>query len=413
MSRQLSPLPVVTAPRPGAVEQDLVRRELMRCDTETLDTRPLSEEGAFAYWQQDIPQEYWDLSGGELIERLAVARRRLGSQVIVLGHHYQREDIIQFADFRGDSFKLARWAAEHPETEYIVFCGVHFMAESADILAASHQKVMLPNMTAGCSMADMADPDDVFACWDELEGAGLAADTVPVTYVNSAASLKAFCGRHGGIVCTSSNAVAVLQWAFERGRRALFFPDQHLGRNSGLKLAIGLEEMPLWDYHRPFGSLGGNAPEQLERSRVILWKGHCSVHQRFTVQQIERARREYPGIRVVVHPECRMEVVQAADCDGSTEFIVRQVTDSPPGSQWAVGTEINLVHRLAVENPDKLAFCLDPVVCPCSTMYRVHPAYLCWVIEQLAEGRVVNQVNVDEETARYAKVALDRMLSVN
>lgn len=412
MSRQLSPLPVVTPPRPGAVEEDLVRRELMRCDTETLDTRPLSEEGAFAYWQQDIPQEYWRLSGGELIERVAVARRRLGSRVIVLGHHYQREDIIQFADFRGDSFKLARWAAQHPETEYIVFCGVHFMAESADILAAAHQKVMLPNMTAGCSMADMADPDDVFACWDELEEAGLAADTVPVTYVNSAASLKAFCGRHGGIVCTSSNAVAVLRWAFERGRRALFFPDQHLGRNSGLKLGIGLEEMPLWDYHRPFGSLGGNAPEQLERSRVILWKGHCSVHQRFTVQQIERARREYPGIRVVVHPECRMEVVQAADCDGSTEFIVRQVTDSPPGSQWAVGTEINLVHRLAVENPDKLVFCLDPVVCPCSTMYRVHPAYLCWVVEQLAEGRVVNQVRVDEETARYAKVALGRMLNV-
>jgi quinolinate synthase len=384
----------------------------MRCDTETLATRPLREEGAFAYWQQDIPREYWDLSGAELVERVRLARRKLGERLIVLGHHYQREDIIQFADVRGDSFKLAQWAAQHPETEYIVFCGVHFMAESADILTTPDQKVMLPNMAAGCSMADMADPDDVLACWDELEEMGLASETVPITYVNSAAALKAFCGRRGGIVCTSTNAAAVLRWAFEQKRRALFFPDQHLGRNTGLKLDVGLEEMALWDYRRPYGGLGGNTPEQLERSRVILWKGHCSVHQRFSVEQIERARREHPAIRVAVHPECRMEVVQAADCDGSTEFIVRQVTDSPPGSKWAVGTEINLVHRLAVENPDKLVFCLDPVVCPCSTMYRVHPAYLCWVVEQLADGRVVNQVMVDEETARYAKVALDRMLAV-
>ncbi len=389
-----------------------MRRELMRCDAETLETRPLSEERAFRYWQQDIPQEYWDLSSAELVERVRVARQQLGSRLIVLGHHYQREDIIQFADFRGDSFKLARWAAQHPESEYIVFCGVHFMAESADILAASHQKVVLPNMAAGCSMAEMADVEDVLACWDELERAGLAADTIPITYVNSAASLKAFCGRHGGIVCTSSNAVAVLKWAFERGRRALFFPDQHLGRNSGLKLGISLEEMPLWDYYRPYGNLGGSTPEQLERSRIILWNGYCSVHQRFTVEQIEQARREYPDIRVVVHPECRMDVVQAADCDGSTEFIVSRIAESPPGSRWAVGTEINLVHRLAVENPDKLVFCLDPVVCPCATMYRVHPAYLCWVVEQLADGHVVNQVTVDTETARDAKVALDRMLSV-
>jgi quinolinate synthase len=384
----------------------------MRCDTETLATRPLREEGAFAYWQQDIPREYWDLPGAELVERVRVARRKLGSRLIVLGHHYQREDIIQFADVRGDSFKLAQWAAGHPETEYIVFCGVHFMAESADILTAPDQKVVLPNMAAGCSMADMADPDDVLACWDELEEMGLASETVPITYVNSAAALKAFCGRRGGIVCTSTNAAAVLRWAFEQKQRALFFPDQHLGRNTGLKLDIGLEEMALWDYRRPYGTLGDNAPEQLERSRIVLWKGHCSVHQRFSVEQIERARRKHPGIRVVVHPECRMEVVQAADCDGSTEFIVRQVTDSPPGSKWAVGTEINLVHRLAVENPDKLVFCLDPVVCPCSTMYRVHPAYLCWVVEQLADGRVMNRVQVDEETARYAKVALDRMLAV-
>jgi quinolinate synthase len=412
VSTQPSTLPIVTGSRPGAVEEDLVRREYMRCDTQTLETRPLREESAFGYWQQDIPQEYWALSGPELVERVKVARQKLGSQLIVLGHHYQREDIIQFADVRGDSFKLARWAAQHPETEYIVFCGVHFMAESADVLTAPHQRVMLPNMAAGCSMADMADPEDVFACWSELEEIGLAADTVPITYVNSAASLKAFCGQRGGIVCTSTNAPAVLRWAFEQKGRVLFFPDQHLGRNTGLKLGIDLEEMSLWDYHRPYGNLGGNTPEHLERSRIILWKGHCSVHQRFTVEQIERARGEHPGIRVLVHPECRMEVVRAADGDGSTEFIVRQVTDSPPGSKWAVGTEVNLVHRLAVENPDKLVFCLDPVVCPCSTMYRVHPAYLCWVVEQLAEGQVVNQVMVDEETARYAKVALDRMLAV-
>ena len=363
-------------------------------------------------FQPPLPPKYAALSDQEIEEEIREHKDAFGSRLVILGHHYQQDDVIQFADVRGDSLKLARWASQHPEAEYIVFCGVHFMAESADILAASHQKVVLPNMAAGCSMADMASPDDVFACWDELEEAGLAADTVPLTYVNSAASLKAFCGQHSGIVCTSSNAVAVLRWAFEQRRRVLFFPDQHLGRNSGVKLGIGLDEMALWDYHRPYGNLGGNTPEQLAGSRIILWKGHCSVHQRFTAQQIERARREYPDIRVVVHPECRMEVVQAADCDGSTEFIVRQVTDSPPGSQWAVGTEINLVHRLAVENPDKLVFCLDPVVCPCSTMYRVHPAYLCWVVEQLAEGRVVNQVNVDEETARYARVALDRMLAV-
>jgi quinolinate synthase len=266
-------------------------------------------------------------------------------------------------------------------------------------------------MSAGCSMADMADPEDVYACWDELAEAGIT-DIVPVTYMNSAASLKAFCGRNGGIVCTSSNAPKVYDWAFERGRRVLFFPDQHLGRNTGLKRGIGLDEMPVWDYTLPYGSLGGNALEQLERSRVILWKGHCSVHLRFSVEQIEKARREHPGITVIVHPECRMEVVQAADMDGSTEFIAKTVTEAPPGAKFAVGTEINLVSRLARENPDKLVFCLDPVVCPCSTMYRIHPAYLCWALEELAEGRIVNQVELDEETRRDARIALERMLSV-
>jgi quinolinate synthase len=413
MAQDVLILPETPQPtRPGTVEEDLVRRRLMRCDTETLDTRPLSEERAFAYWQQDIPQEYWLVSGEELVERIRAARARLGTRAIVLGHHYQRHDIIQFADLRGDSLKLAQHAAQNPEAEYIVFCGVHFMAESADILSAPHQKVVLPNMAAGCSMADMADPDDVYACWDELADLGLSEGTVPVTYINSAASLKAFCGRNGGIVCTSSNTPKILRWAFERGERVLFFPDQHLGRNTALKLGVPLSEMAVWNYRQPFGSLGGNSAEELERVRMVLWQGHCSVHQRFTVDQIRKAREEHPGIQVVVHPECTMEVVREADCDGSTELIVRKVMESPPGSKWAVGTEVNLVSRLARENPDKLVFCLDPVVCPCSTMYRVHPAYLCWVMEQLVEGRVVNRVEVPEETARYAKIALDRMLAL-
>jgi quinolinate synthase len=383
------------------------------CETNSgMRTLPLSQEPSFAYWQQDIPREYWDLDEETLVERVAAARRKLGERLIVLGHHYQREDVIQFADFRGDSFKLAQWAAGHPESEYIVFCGVHFMAEAADILSGAHQKVMLPNMAAGCSMADMADPEDVYAAWEELEEAGLAERIVPVTYMNSAASLKAFCGKHGGIVCTSSNAPAVLKWAFERGEKVLFFPDQHLGRNTGVKMGVPLEQMPLWNYHRPYGSLGGNSLETLERARVLLWQGHCSVHQRFTTSQIEAARARYPNVHVVVHPECRLDVVQAADSNGSTEFIARTVREGAPGSVFAVGTEINLVSRLAHENPDKTVFCLDPVVCPCSTMYRIHPAYLAWTVESLAEGRIVNQVKVDEETAAYAKVALDRMLTV-
>ena len=380
------------------------------CEADSTQTGPLTEERSFRFWQQEIPPEYLALEPDEIIERIRVARAKLGERLIVLGHHYQREDIIQFADFKGDSFKLAMWAAEHQESEFIVFCGVHFMAEAADILSAPHQKVVLPNMAAGCSMADMADPEDVYAAWDELEEAGIAEETVPVTYMNSAASLKAFVGEHGGVVCTSSNAGKVLEWAFERKRRVLFFPDQHLGRNTALKMGIPLEQQPLWNYRLPFGSLGGNSQADLERGRVMLWQGHCSVHQRFTVDQINEAHER--GAQVVVHPECRAEVVEAADCDGSTEFIVRAVTDSPPGSIWGIGTEINLVSRLAKENPDKTVFCLDPVVCPCSTMYRVHPAYLSWAIEALADGEVVNQIIVPEDEKRWAKVALDRMLEI-
>ena len=392
-------------------ETDLLN-EANACTTDrTLDTTPLSEEHAFAFWQKDIPEAYWNLGGTQLANRIAEARTKLGDRCVVLGHHYQREDIIQFTDYRGDSFNLARWAADRGDAEFIVFCGVHFMAEAADILSQPHQKVVLPNMSAGCSMADMAEPDDVYACWDELQEAGITG-VIPITYMNSAASLKAFCGHNGGIVCTSSNAPKVYDWAFERGSKLLFFPDQHLGRNTGIKRGIGLEEMSVWDYNLPYGSLGGNTLEQLERSKVILWKGHCSVHRRFSVAQIEKAREQYPDVTVVVHPECLMEVVQAADMDGSTEFITKTITNAEPGSVWAIGTEINLVSRLARENPDKNIFCLDPVVCPCATMYRIHPAYLAWTLDELAAGRVVNQVQLDEETTRDAKIALERMLTV-
>jgi quinolinate synthase len=397
-------LPIIT-------EQTLLNEANECLVDRPLDTRPLAEEHAFAFWQKDIPEEYWGLDGRALTARIAAARAKLGTRAVVLGHHYQREDIVQFADYKGDSFNLSRWAAERAEAEFIVFCGVHFMAESAAILAQPHQKVILPNMSAGCSMSDMADPEDVYACWDELRDAGIT-NVIPITYMNSAAALKAFCGKNGGIVCTSSNAPKVYDWAFERGEKLLFFPDQHLGRNTGVKKGIPLDKMAVWDYTLPFGSLGGNTLEQLQRAKVILWKGHCSVHRRFSVKQIEKARAEHPGIKVIVHPECLMEVVQAADMDGSTEFISRTITESPVDSKWAVGTEINLVSRLARENPDKTVICLDPVVCPCATMFRIHPAYLAWALDELAAGRIVNQVTVDEETSKYAKIALEHMLAV-
>ncbi|UCH87472.1 MAG: quinolinate synthase NadA, partial [Dehalococcoidia bacterium] len=378
-------------PERPLINEELLLAEAMECTTDRpLQTIPLAEEEAFAAWQQDIPSEYWALTADELLQRVQAAKAKLSDRLVILGHHYQREDIIQFADYRGDSFKLAAWAAEQREKEYIVFCGVHFMAEAADILSGDHQTVMLPNMAAGCSLADMAEPDDVYACWQELADAGVEG-ILPVTYINSAASLKAFCGRHDGIVCTSSNARMVTKWALQRAKRVLFFPDQHLGRNTAVKMGIPLEETAVWDYTLPAGSLGGNTPEKLQRARIILWKGHCSVHQRFTVKQIRAARQKHPDIKVIVHPECTLEVVQAADFDGSTEFIVRTIAEAPAGSKWAVGTEINLVSRLARENPDKLVLCLDPVVCPCSTMYRIHPAYLCWVLEKLVQGQIVNR----------------------
>jgi quinolinate synthase len=356
--------------------------------------------------QTPLPSEYRSLTPEQLDERISAARETLGNRLVILGHHYQRDEIIKYADLRGDSFKLSQLAAERPDAEYIVFCGVHFMAESADILSGGHQKVILPNLAAGCSMADMANLDDVEACWNELQR--ICGDvTVPVTYMNSAADLKAFTGEHGGVVCTSSNAPALVAWAMERGERVLFFPDEHLGRNTGHRLNV--KNMVVWDPRKP---LGGNTPEALRESKIVLWKGFCSVHERFTVEQIENARRDYPDITVIVHPECRREVVAAADMDGSTEYIVKVIEEAPAGSRFAVGTEIHLVRRLQEEHPDMLIFCLDPIVCPCSTMYRIHPAYLCWALENLVAGTVVNQITVDETTRHWAGVALDRMLEL-
>ena len=361
--------------------------------------------------QDVIPTFYAEMDGAELDRRITAARATLGNRLVILGHHYQRDEIIKYADFRGDSFKLAQEAQGRPDADYIVFCGVHFMAESADILSTPQQKVILPNPAAGCSMADMANIAEVEECWQMLhETLGDDAGIIPVTYMNSAANLKAFCGRNNGVVCTSSNAPKVMQWAFSQGKRVLFFPDEHLGRNTAVKYGIADDQMVVWNPKDPMAS--ENAEEELERAKIILWKGYCSTHMRFSVQQIEKARADYPDIKVLVHPECRREVVEAADLYGSTEYIIQQIEKAPAGTKWAVGTEINLVHRLAQEHPDQFIFCRDPVVCPCSTMYRIHPAYIAWVLEALVDGEVLNQVSVDEETAHWARVALERMLAL-
>ena len=358
-----------------------------------------------------IPTFYAEMAGEELDRRIAAAREALGERLVILGHHYQRDEIIRYADYRGDSFKLAQLAAARPQADYIIFCGVHFMAESADILSGPQQRVILPNPAAGCSMADMANIAEVEECWEMLTNVlGDDAGIIPVTYMNSAANLKAFCGRNGGIVCTSSNAPAVMHWAFQQGKRVLFFPDEHLGRNTALKYGIPEQQMTIWNPKDPMAS--DDAEEEIERAKVILWKGYCTTHMRFNVQQIAQARAEYPGIKILVHPECRREVVEAADLYGSTEYIIQQIERAPAGTQWGVATEINLVHRLAKEHPEQFIFCLDPIVCPCSTMYRIHPAYLAWVLEALLADEVINQVSVDEETARWARVALERMLAL-
>ncbi|WP_449407869.1 quinolinate synthase NadA [Microbacterium maritypicum] len=367
--------------------------------------------------QGELPAEYRSADEDELDERIRAAKAELGDRVVVLGHFYQREEVVRHADYVGDSFQLATAAKGRTDAEAIVFCGVHFMAETADLLSGPEQAVILPNLAAGCSMADMADIDQVEDCWEHLadvlgdldaQDADGRVPVIPVTYMNSSAAIKGFVGRHGGIVCTSSNAETVLEWAFERGRRVLFFPDQHLGRNTAKAMGVPLEQMPMWNPRR---ALGGSTAAELEDSRVILWHGFCSVHRRFTVAQIDQARAEHPGVRVIVHPECPMEVVDAADEAGSTDYIRRAIAAAEEPTTFAVGTEINLVRRLAAQFPQHEIFCLDPVVCPCSTMYRIHPGYLAWVLEELVAGRTPNRITVTADVADPARVALERMLA--
>ena len=349
-------------------------------------------------------------SDPRLIERATAARTALGSKAMVLGHHYQRDEVIAFADIRGDSFKLAQAAADNRDAEFIFFCGVHFMAESADILTSKNQKVILPDLAAGCSMADMATASQVDNCWQVLTKLGVANKTIPITYMNSSAAIKAFTGENNGAVCTSSNAMRAMKWAFEKGEKVLFLPDQHLGRNTAvLSLGLKLEYCVLWNPWKPNGGL---TDDQIKKAKVILWRGHCSVHGRFSVENINQVRAKISGVKVLVHPECQHDVVSNADVVGSTEMIIKTVKESPAGSKWAVGTELNLVQRLANENLDKQVVFLDKTVCYCSTMNRIDLPHLVWVMESLVNGRLENQIVVEEKIAKYAKVALERMLAL-
>ena len=356
------------------------------------------------------PGELPAVSDPNLVERARAARKALGPRAFVLGHHYQRDEVIEFADVMGDSFKLAKDAAARPDAEFIIFCGVHFMAESADILTSDSQKVILPDLAAGCSMADMANSEQVAQCWDALTVAGVAEKTIPVTYMNSSAAIKAFTGEHGGTVCTSSNAKTAMAWALEKGEKVLFLPDQHLGRNTAvLQLGLSLDDCAVWN---PWKENGGLTDAEIKRARVLLWRGHCSVHGRFTLDSVNEVRARIPGVKVLVHPECQHEVVSAADVIGSTESIIKTVAESPAGSKWAVGTELNLVRRLAANNPDKEIVFLDKTVCYCSTMNRIDLPHLVWVMESLVQGRLLNQITVDPKVAKYAKIALDQMLAL-
>jgi quinolinate synthase len=341
-------------------------------------------------------------------ERILAAKRALGADAVLLAHHYQRDEVFKHADFTGDSYKLCQHAAR-AQGKYIVFCGVHFMAESADVLARAGQQVVLPDLNAGCSMADMAEIGQVEAAWEEMTRLGLASATTPITYMNSAAAIKAFCGERGGLVCTSSNAAGAFRWAFAKSEKVFFLPDQHLGRNTAYRMGIPLSDMAVWD---PFQRLGGNTPERLRQARIILWKGHCSVHQRFLPEHVDKVRAQYPGIRVVVHPECRWEVCEKADELGSTEKIIAAVEGAPAGSSFAIGTEVHLVNRVAKRNPDKHVISLDDSGCLCTTMFRISPQHLCWALENLVEGNVVNRIRVADNVKHWARVALDRMLEI-
>jgi quinolinate synthase len=367
---------------------------------------PKSERGV------ECPGDLPSPSDPDLVERARAAKEKLGDKVFVLGHHYQRDEVIQFADVTGDSFKLARDAAARPEAEYIVFCGVHFMAESADILTSDDQKVVLPDLAAGCSMADMATAEQVAECWDVLTEAGVVEQVVPVSYMNSSADIKAFTGKHGGTICTSSNAKRALEWAFQQGEKVLFLPDQHLGRNTAVRdMGMSLEDCVVYNPHKPNGGL---TAEQLRDAKMILWRGHCSVHGRFNLQSVEDVRARIPGVNVLVHPECRHEVVAAADYVGSTEYIIKALEAAPAGSKWAIGTELNLVRRLAnrfAPEGKEIVF-LDRTVCFCSTMNRIDLPHLVWALESLAEGKLVNRIEVDKETEAFAKLALERMLAL-
>jgi quinolinate synthase len=359
--------------------------------------------------RQPLPEAFLRLPESELEVRIAVARAALGDRVVILGHHYQRDEVIKFADCTGDSLRLAQYASRQEAAETIVFCGVHFMAESADVLSGDRQQVILPDLAAGCSMADMAAIDQLETCWEEMASVGVTG-VIPVTYINSSAVIKGFCGEHGGIVCTSTNAAKVLAWAWARGRTVLMLPDQHLGRNTAYKMGVPLDEMVLWD---PDAPLGGLEPTSLQHARLVLWKGHCSVHTRFSVRQIEQFRAAHPDGKVIAHPECTFDVVQAADESGSTDYIIRTVTGSPEGSVWAVATEIHLVNRLARElAPARTVMTLDSLGCLCSTMFRVSPNHLLWVLEGLIDGEVRNRIVVPEPTRTWARVALDRMLAL-
>jgi len=367
-------------------------------------------EKASLHERQPLPDAYLGLSDADMELRIAAARAALGDRLVILGHHYQRDEVIRFADYTGDSFKLARAIGRHPEADFIVFCGVHFMAESADVLALPHQKIILPDLAAGCSMADMAAPDQLETCWAELRRMGVASSVVPITYINSAATIKSFVGEHGGTICTSSNATASLAWGWERNEKILFLPDQHLGRNTAWRMGVPLDRMVVWD---PFEPYGGLTRAELEHAQLILWKGHCSVHVRFTAAQVAKVRSEHPGIRVIVHPEVPFDVLQAADDCGSTEHILKSVREGAPGSSWAVGTEVHLVHRLADEvAPEKTVVSLDQFGCLCSTMFRVSPNHLLWVLDSLVDGEVVNEIEVPDEQKKWAKIALDQMLSI-